>query len=182
MYVLVDESGFHKPTGKTTIALVYVTDYDALMKLDDLVTKIEEDLKIYPFHWSQSNWQVREKFVTALRKGKFTAKVAVTDNPVQITKFMNEALAHLVIERDIQKIIIDGKKPKLIERRFNKVLRDKGVSAKRVTTADDESQPGLRVADAIAGLVRVSLEKPKSPAASMREALDSKIDITLSIK
>ena len=37
---------------------------------------------------------------------------------------------------------------------LKKALRDKGVSVKKLRTVNDKSQPGVQVADCLAGLVR----------------------------
>ncbi len=54
----------------------------------------------------------------------------------------------------MRKIILDGKKPKWYALRLKKVLRDRGISVKKIRTGNDESFPCLRLADAYAGLIR----------------------------
>ncbi len=49
---------------------------------------------------------------------------------------------------------MDGKKPRWYELSLKKALRDKGVSVRKLKTVNDKSQPGVQVADCLAGLVR----------------------------
>lgn len=58
--------------------------------------------------------------------------------------------------------MIDSRKPKWYSLKLKKVLRDKGISVKKVITVrKDESSPGIRVSDCLAGLFRNSSQKAK---------------------
>ena len=49
------------------------------------------------------------------------------------------------------------------ERRLKKVLRDKGISVRKLGTVRNEiSQPGIQLADALAGLSRYHFENPNA--------------------
>jgi len=159
MYIVIDESGIHKQDGKSVIALVYI-ETNNLAKLEVLVTQTEEDLEIKPFHWAHTNWKVREKFISAITRGQFNIKLAIIPNPVKIDASMEEALRHLIVEKHINQILIDGSKPKSYSRKLKKILRDKGVSVKKLRTINDQSSPAMRVADAVAGITRYHSEKP----------------------
>ncbi len=113
------------------------------------------------FHWSNSTWNVRKIFIEEICKQDFKIKVALLKNPFFANSSYEYALQHLVVERNVIALIIDGKKGKSYERKFKKVLRDKGISIKKLKTANDESYPVLRIADAIAGAVRYRYEKPE---------------------
>lgn len=90
------------------------------------------------------------------------------------------ALQHLVIEKNISAIIIDGKKKKSYERKLKKVLRDKGISIKKLKTGNDESYPALRIADAIAGIVRYKNDNPENKdILPLYNLIKTKISITL---
>jgi hypothetical protein len=169
--IFIDESGTHKQTNHASIALVYV-EISNLEEFEKEIEKIEQDLRIKYFHWSDEKWDKREKFLERLIKLDFTVKVAILDNPVKLSESLQKALRHLVIEEDIKKIMIDGRKPKWYSLRLKKVLRDKGISVKKVTTVrKDESSPGIRVSDCLAGLFRYYYDNPESRAAQWHNKL-----------
>lgn len=171
MVIFIDESGTHKQTDHATIALVYV-EISNLEDFDAEVEKIEEKLDIKYFHWTDEKWAKREKFIEQLLKLDFTFKVAILKNPVKLSKDLEEILKHLVIEENIRKIVLDGRKPKWYNQRLKKLLRDKGVSVKKIVTVrKDESSPGIRVADCLAGLVRTHFDNPASLASNLYSKL-----------
>ena len=88
-------------------------------------------------------------------------------------------MKYLIIERKIKKIIIDGKKPKWYERKIKKVLRDRGVSVKKLRTLYDEASPGLRLSDALAGLTRAYYDKPTKTIEELYKLLENKITAQL---
>src|SRR3989338_7969363 len=179
MYIFIDESGVHQQDKKSVIALVYVAVQD-LVTLGNAVLKIEKELGINNFHWSHSAWPVRNKFVEKIVSQNFSAKVALIKNPFNLDQAYEYALKHLVIEKDLQAIVIDGKKSRSYERKLKKVLRDKGISIKKLRTGNDESYPALRIADAIAGIVRYRNENPeKKEVQHLYNLIKSKILITL---
>lgn len=164
MVVFIDESGTNKQIDHSTIALVYV-EVKSLENFEKSVLKIEEELEIKNFHWKSERWSTREEFLGRLIKLNFILKVAILKNPVKLSKSLEDALRHLVVEQNIRKIVIDGRKPKWYSQKLKKVLRDKGVSVKKVVTIrKDESNPGIRVADCLAGLIRYYYDSPDSLA------------------
>lgn len=182
MVIFIDESGTHKQVDHATIALVYV-EVTNVEEFEKAVEEIEGGLKIKYFHWTDENWLIREQFINKLLRLNFTLKVAVLKNPVKVTKSLEEALRHLVVEPNIKKIMIDGRKPNWYEQRLKKVLRDEGVSVKKLRTVrKDESSPGLRVADCLAGLIRYCYDHPDSDATKLHEKLKkaNKISFELS--
>ncbi len=178
MVIFIDESGIHKQKDYSVIALVYV-EIRNVATLEKCVEKIEKKLGIEHFHWSdfgsRRGWGVRKKFFTALHKLNFTCKIALIANPTRISSALEYSLRHLVVEQRIAKIIIDGKKPQWYSHRLKKVLRDKGISVKKIQTARDESRAGLRLADAIAGLARSYHDNPSSIAKSLYRLIENKI-------
>jgi len=169
--IFIDESGTHKQTDHASIALVYV-EISNLEEFEKEVEKIEHDLGIKYFHWSDEKWAKREKFLERLIKLDFTVKVAILDNPVKLSESLEKALMHLVIEGNIRKIMIDGRKPKWYSLKLKKVLRDKGISVKKVITVrKDESSPGIRVSDCLAGLFRYHYDNPESKASEWHKRL-----------
>lgn len=159
MYIFIDESGVHKETGRSSIALVYLS-IENLDALQNAVLEAEHEIKIKNFHWSHSAWNVRKRFVKMICRQDFTAKIALIRNPFLASHGYEYALKHLVVEHNIKWLIIDGKKGKSYARKLKKVLRDKGISVKKLKTANDEAYPALRVADAFAGIVRYRDEFP----------------------
>lgn len=171
MVIFIDESGTHKQTDHATIALVYV-EIPNLESFEEAIEKTEQKLGIKYFHWTDEKWEKREKFIEQLLKLNFTFKVAILKNPIKLSKSLEEVLKHLVIEENIRKIILDGKKPKWYNQRLKKLLRDKGVSVKKIVTVrKDESSPGIRVADCLAGLVRTYYDNPDSLASKLYNKL-----------
>jgi hypothetical protein len=59
-------------------------------------------------------------------------------------------------------------------------LRDKGISVKKLKTGNDESYPALRIADAIAGIVRYKNDNPENKNVSyLYDLIKNKILITI---
>jgi len=89
----------------------------------------------------------------------FFVKIAIAKNPVQVDQVLRRVLEHMIVERNIKQIIIDGKKSKRYERVIKKILRDKGISVKKLKTVRDTQYAGIRVADMVAGLSRLYADK-----------------------
>lgn len=153
MLVFIDESGTNKGSGHSAFALVYVVvaDYG---EFESAVKEIEKELGIEYFHWAKCAPPVREKFFERLAKLEFTAKVAIVHNPSLPDGDLERLLPHMLIERNIHSITLDGEKPSAYTRKLKKILRDKGITTKKLKSASDESSAGIRVADAVAGLAR----------------------------
>src|SRR3989344_4641009 len=49
---------------------------------------------------------------------------------------------------------------KWYEQRLKKVLRDRGISVKKLSTVRRESEVGIQLADALAGLIRYHYDNP----------------------
>ena len=111
--------------------MVYI-EVCGLPGFEEKILKIENKLKILPFHWAENGWKVREKFIKSMASLDFTYKVAILRNPICLPKKLEKVLLHLVVEKNIRKIIIDGKKPRWYERKLKKILRDKGISVKKL--------------------------------------------------
>ena len=152
MLIFIDESGIHKKDGISSVALVYVMVED-IEDVEKAILKAEKELRIRSFHWPRHIWKIRFNFIKMLIKEDFTVKVAIVRNPFSEKSF-EKTIEHLLIEKKVKKIILDGKKPKWYSLRLKKVLRDRGISVKKIRTGNDKSFPCLRLADAYAGLVR----------------------------
>ena len=96
-------------------------------------------------------------------------------------KALAEALQHLLAERNIGQILIDGDKPKAYTRQLKKVLRDKGITVKKIRSVKDESYPMIRIADAVAGAARATYDDPSGKAAPLLKLLESKIELRIDL-
>lgn len=162
MVVFIDESGIHKQTGHSTTAVVSI-EIKSLQKVEEQITKILKDLHINYFHWADERWLMRKQFLSHVINLDFTVTIAVFENPVHPDRMLAVVFKYLVANEKIDRIFIDGKKPKWYEQKLKKTLRDKGLSVRKLTTVRKEtSQPGLQLADCIAGLARYSHDHPDS--------------------
>ena len=155
-----------------------INDVEAI---EQLVLEVEKQTGIRGFHWAHRNWQMREAFIKGIAHGDFKLKVAYVANPIILDKALSEALQHLLVERNIGQILIDGDKPKSYTRQLKKVLRDKGVSVKKIRSVNDESYPMIRIADAVAGVARSTYDEPKGKAARLLKILEPKIELRIDI-
>ena len=172
MLIFIDESGIHKKDSNSSVVLVYVMVED-IENIEKAILKAEKILKIASFHWPRHIWKIRFNFIRFLIKENFTVKAAIIKNPFNENSF-EKAIEHLLIEKKVKKMIIDGKKPKWYSLRLKKVLRDRGISVKKIRTGNDKSFPCLRLADAYAGLIRAYWNDPNNKKAKELYKLASK--------
>ena len=158
MLIFIDESGIHKKVEHSTFVLAYI-ETENYHFLESKIKEIEGKLKIDYFHWAETVWRIKEKFMDEVLKLDFKAKIAVIKNPVNPGRELERILTHMVIEKNIKNIYIDGKKPKWYERKIKKTLRDKGISTKKLKTVRSYQNAGVRVADMVAGLSRSYFDK-----------------------
>jgi hypothetical protein len=104
----------------------------------------------------------------------FVAKAIFVPNPFSGVIF-ESAIRELLYESRIKILFIDGKKSIRYVLRLKKILRDNHISAEKIRMGDDKSFPGLRVADAFAGLVRAAAEPGNSRAKQLLELAKIKI-------
>lgn len=178
MIVFIDESGVHKADGHSCFALVYVTTNNAEL-LERSIIEIERRNRMPAFHWTDQPWKLRSIFLQDAAKLPFTAKVAFFRNPIIENKALDWALRHVLVEKNFRSIILDGKKPKWVERQLKKVLRDNGISVKKLKTVRQESSAGVRLADAIAGLARTYFDCPEGKAKPLWIGIQNKITTQL---
>lgn len=162
MVIFIDESGNHKQTGHASNAIVYI-ELDNLEKVENKLRRILIALDLEVFHWAEHGWKVRNKFLEQILILDFKFKVGIFKNPVKTSEMTEMVFQHLITEKNIERVYIDGKQPKWYERRLKKVLRDKGISVKKLKTVRNEaSQPGIQLADALAGLIRYHFDNPSA--------------------
>ncbi|MCX6706352.1 MAG: DUF3800 domain-containing protein [Candidatus Woesebacteria bacterium] len=151
MVIFIDESGVHKIVDHSSFAVVYV-EVKNVMEFRKRLVEINKSLNIDSFHWSEQRWSYRSRYLKRVINLDFNFKVAIFDNPVNIDMAFDRIFEHLIRETNIRSIIIDGKKPKWYERKLKKELRNLGVRTKKLKTVRKEiSEPGLQLADALAG-------------------------------
>jgi hypothetical protein len=158
MVIFIDESGVHKEVGKSTFVLVYI-EVKNLALIEKEILDIEKSLRVKFFHWRDHSWKIKEKFVREALKLKFTAKIFVVKNPMDLSVELERSLDYLIVERNIKNIYIDGKKSKRYENKFKNVLRRKGIKTRKLRTVRSSQCPGVRLADMVAGLSRAFFEE-----------------------
>lgn len=163
MTIFVDESGIHKDIDHSAFSLVYLAT-EGREEVEKTIVEIEQHCRVQTFHWTESPWKIREQFLHEAIQLPFTVKIAIFQNPIRPAEALEHSLQHLLIEKRFDALIIDGKKPRWIERRIKKVLRDKGISVKNLRTVRRDSSPGVRLADAFAGLSRAYYDNPEGKA------------------
>lgn len=178
MIVFIDESGVHKTEGHSCFALVYVATNNVEL-LESSIIETEQRNRMSAFHWTDQPWKLRNIFLQDAAKLPFTAKVALFRNPIIEAKALEWALRHVLVEKNFRSIILDGKKPKWVERQLKKVLRDNGISVKKLKTVRQESSAGVRLADAIAGLTRTYFDDPEGKAKPLWIGIRNKITTQL---
>lgn len=178
MFVFIDESGIHKATGHSTIALVCVKIV-VNKTLEEKILQIENDLKIKAFHWSEfasrRGWGIREKFIRKVINIDFALKVSVIKNPINFSKYFPTAVASLIGKEKIEQIVIDGKKPRWYVKQMKKILRDRGVTVRKVRIVSARGSAGLRLADAMAGLIRSHYDKATPMTKKLYKIIENKI-------
>lgn len=162
MIIFIDESGTHKQSGHAANAVVYVT-LESNEQFEDQLKHIIERMDLGVFHWADHGWKVRDRFMQEIIKLEFKFKIGIFKNPVKMGEMTEKVFQYLITERNIERVWIDGKQPKWYERRLKKVLRDKGISVKKLRTVrDEQSQLGIQLADALAGLCRYYFDNPNA--------------------
>lgn len=160
MVIFIDESGIHKQTGHSTASVVYV-EVKNLEKFENKLKNIEIDLRITYFHWAEERWFMKNKFLSRIFDLDFTVKVAIFENPVKPYSMLEVVFQHLITEKSISSIYIDGEKPKWYEHKLKKVLRDKGIAIKKLKTVRSKSEVGIQLADCLASLIRYYHDNPE---------------------
>lgn len=158
MLIFIDESGTHKEVGHSTFVLAYI-ETDNITSIEKRIVEIEKRLGIDYFHWSKTVWKVKKEFMDEVLKLDFKAKIAIIENPVKPAQEMEKVLTHMLVEKNIRNIYIDGKKPKWYAREIKKVLRMRGIKVRKLKTVKSSQYAGIRLADMVAGLSRSYFDK-----------------------
>lgn len=70
MLIFIDESGIHKKVDHSSFALSYIKFKD-YPEIEKKIIRAEQSLKIEYFHWSDTVWKVKEKFMNEMFKLDF---------------------------------------------------------------------------------------------------------------
>lgn len=119
MVIFIDESGTHKQSGHATNAVVYIT-LENIEKVENQIRQILGEMELDSFHWADHGWKIRDKFLKEIIKLDFEFKVGIFKNPVKMGEMTENVFQHLITEKDIEKVWIDGKQPKWYERRLKR--------------------------------------------------------------
>ncbi len=170
MVVFIDESGTHKQEGHATMAVVYVEVVNR-EKFEKGFSEALQEVDIEEFHWADQGWKVRRKFFEKVFSLDFFFKVAIFKNPANPERMMEIVFQHLITEKNIRWIFIDGKKPRRYEHELKNVLRSKDITVKKLKTVRSESSYfGVQLADALAGLMRYFEDNPDAEDAKQMVA------------
>lgn len=178
-YIFIDESGIHKIVDHSTYVLVYIetNNYELL---NNKILEIEKSLKLKEFHWAETAWIVKEKFLEKVLKLDFNVKIAIIKNPINPSLELERVLSHMLIEKDIKYVYIDGKKPKWYERKIKNILRSKNFSVNKLKTIKSSQYPCIRIADMVAGLTRTFYDsKNLNKIKKYYKRLEKKIIVTI---
>lgn len=179
MYIFIDESGIHKNIDHSVYVLAYVETENYLL-LNDEIISIQNELKIKEFHWAETVWNVKERFLNKILKLDFKVKIAVLNNPINSNIDLERILYHLLIENNIDCVYIDGKKPKWYEKKIKNILRSKNFSVHKLKTVKSSQYPCIQLADMVAGLTRSFYDqKNLNKLGKYYKRLEKKIIITV---
>jgi hypothetical protein len=168
IYAFVDESG-QETNGALFLVSVIVTgqEYDLL---NEVLIEIEERSSKSLKKWSRARFEYRVAYIEAvitqpLFRGliffsRYINSQAYFDLTVETTA---KAIHHKNNQAAPATVIVDGLSGRDVNR-FKTRLRGFGVNVRKVRGARDESEPIVRLADAVAGFVRDFLEgQPYTP-------------------
>lgn len=65
MLIFIDESGIHKKVDHSSFALAYI-QFDNYETIESQITDTEKKLGITQFHWAETVWKVKEKFMNEI--------------------------------------------------------------------------------------------------------------------
>ena len=110
--VFIDESGIFRVFGHSVYCLT-ICDSVFSSELDSKIAKVEENLKILPFHWRSHTWKIKEKFLKEiLRIEKWECVLVVIGNKNYSYDLFQNLLSKALQGTEIRRMYIDGKKHK----------------------------------------------------------------------
>ena len=163
--VYIDESGIGRKFGATVYCITVCYNLDAT-DLDSKILQIEKSLRVPPFHWREHSWTVKTKFLDSiLGIEHWSCMTVVIKNDKFNESAVEKLLAKAIQGLDVDKMYIDGKKPRKYINLVKKSFKNIGISVSKLKMVRHQSAGGLRVSDAVAGLVRLHYDgKSKADA------------------
>ena len=175
--IYIDESNIFSKSGNS----VYVAVYIKFLYKDNIVQKIndiEKHLKISHVHWSDMSWKLRIKFAELIKSLDFVCRVVIYKNPIIQERILENFLPKVItVEDELFKIIIDGNKGTNYGLKLKRLLKNKRLSVPRVIFMNDKNEPGIQLADFVAGLVRSYFDNPNVENTHIYNLLKHKIKI-----
>ena len=161
IYAFVDESG-QETEGALFLVSVVVTDHE-VERLNEILIEIEERSGKRWKKWSKARFDYRVAYLEAviaqpLFRGliffsRYRESKAYFDLTVETAaKALHKSQADLPVT-----VVVDGLRGRDIDR-FKTSLRQRHINVRKVRGVRDESEPMVRLADAVAGFVRDFLE------------------------
>ncbi len=162
IYAFVDETG-QDTKGEIFIVSVVVTDEEH-DRINEALTDIEQRSNKRLDKWRKARFKTRlaylqsvianPLFTNAIFFSHYTASLAYFELTVETTA---RAIQYKAAAAQPATIVVDGLSGQSIDR-FKKSLRQRNINARKVRGVRDESEPLIRLADAIAGFVRDFIE------------------------
>lgn len=157
MFCYIDESGIHRQVGLSVFTAVSIKDA-CLSEIEDQVRLAERRLGLGTFHWRESSWPVKHRFFQNISNLPFEFSARIFANPIKPEQALRDFLVEFLEPKSIDTVFIDGTKPKWYGSSLKKFLRDNQVSIRNIKMVDDGRMAGLRIADFVAGAIRVYAE------------------------
>ncbi len=162
IYAFVDESG-QETEGALFLVSVVVTDHE-YERINETRIEIEERSGKRLKKWSRARFDYRLAYVEAViaqplfRELIFFSHYTGSQDYFKLTvETAAKAIHHRDQEDHPATVIVDGLSGRDVDR-FKRSLRQLHVNVRKVRGARDESEPIIRLADAVAGFVRDFLE------------------------
>jgi hypothetical protein len=166
LYCYVDE------TGQDTLGRIYIVVAVASLQpreqLYEALEAAERQSGKGKRKWHHNSTQKREAYIVKVFQAKVRIRIyyQVFDGPelsyemttlLATANAINSYVKHEDIANYKATVIIDGL-PRTMQGRVGKLLRNAGIKTKSVRGERDETNPGIRLADAVAGLLRQAYE------------------------
>ena len=163
LYCYVDESGQDTKGQWFLVAIVLLSDDRDKIALK--LKLVEQESGKFKTKWHKSKHQQRIKYlngIVKIKELKSSLYYSIYKNTILFTDSIALTTAKVISVQNLQdyqaQIVIDGLR-KNLQRQFSATVRKLGIKTTKVKGARDESDPIIRLADTIAGLLRDYYEK-----------------------
>jgi hypothetical protein len=161
IYAFVDESG-QETKGALFLVSVVVADHE-YDHINDLLIEIEEQSGKRLRKWSKARFGYRLAYIEAVIEQPLFRGLILFSRHANSQAYFDltvETTARAIHHKNkeaLATVVVDGLRGRDVNR-FKTRLRGSGVNVRKVRGARDESEPIVRLADAVAGFVRDFLE------------------------